>query len=178
MGIGRRRKGLESLGVCKRRRALCWKAALYPGFRGRQSGEGMRGGELRRLPGQWGKAALENKWELTADADSSASYSWQWIKRLKQGRVIFIYICVCIYMYACILFLKGCFYFHDFNYFKVACIGGATITQSFAETNLLLLVSQECPEASCRDKASLCQMLWKHHVYVWFIVDFESPLIV
>lgn len=54
-------KGLESLGVCKWRRALCWKAALYPGFKGRQSGEGVRGGELWRLPGQWGKAALENK---------------------------------------------------------------------------------------------------------------------
>lgn len=54
-------KGLESLGVCEWKRTLCWKAALYPGFKGRQSGEGMRGGELRRLPGQWGKAALENK---------------------------------------------------------------------------------------------------------------------
>lgn len=41
--------------------ALCWKAALYPGFRARQSGERMRGEELRRLPGQWGKAASENK---------------------------------------------------------------------------------------------------------------------
>ena len=60
-GLAEGGKGLESLGVCKRRRALCWKAALYPGFRGRQSGEGMRGGELRRPPGQWGKAALENK---------------------------------------------------------------------------------------------------------------------
>lgn len=38
---------------------------------------GMRGGKLRRPPGQWGKAASENKWELTADADSSASCSWQ-----------------------------------------------------------------------------------------------------
>jgi len=60
-GLAEGGKGLESLGVCKRRRAPGWKAALYPGFRGRQSGEGMRGEELRRLPGQWGKAVLENK---------------------------------------------------------------------------------------------------------------------
>lgn len=75
--LGEGGKGLEILGVCKWRRVLCWKAALYPGFRGRQSGEGVRGWELQRPPGQWGKAASENKCELTADADSSASYSWQ-----------------------------------------------------------------------------------------------------
>lgn len=104
--------------ACKQRRALCWKSALYPGFRGRQSGEEMRGGELRRLPGQWGKAASENKWELTADANSSASYSWQWIQRLKQGKVVFIYICVCMYVYVYILFLKGFSYFQVLNYFR------------------------------------------------------------
>lgn len=54
-------KRAGNLGVCKWRRALCWRAALRPGFRGRQSGEGMRGGELRRPPGQWGEAASENK---------------------------------------------------------------------------------------------------------------------
>lgn len=75
------------------------------------------------------------------------------------------YIYLYMYMYV-FYFLKVAFISRFSIISKVACIGGATITQSFAETNPLLLISQECPEASCRDKTLLCQMLWKHHVYL------------